>query len=357
MAKILVVDDEPVIREAIHEVLAGDFQLEQAENGQAAWEIIHTWNPDLVLSDINMAPLDGYELLERIRANPACIATRVVLMTGEHDEERFRRGMNRGADDYLMKPFSVDDLRQCVATQLAKQAMHRSEIEQAVRRISSALPYELNTPLDEILRTAQAMTKPGPHDTIQDLRREAAALVTQTKRLQRSVRNLVLFSQIQAYDQTPGQWSTQGECREAPELIESTAREEAALVRRENDLEISVAAAPLRVSPDLLQKVVHELVGNAFKFSPPRTPVHVKMILHPQTCEIRIQNAGSGMTPEQIRAIDSFVPFGAGTEPTHGIGLGLYLSKRLVEIHRGKFQIESFPKGPTRVSVSFDYMQ
>jgi two-component system sensor histidine kinase/response regulator len=357
MAKILIVDDEPVILEAITEVLSSQFELAQAEHGQAALDLLEKWNADVVISDINMAPIDGYELLERIRSSPACLSTRVVLMTGEHDEERFRRGMNRGADDYLPKPFSVDDLKQCVATQLAKQAMHRVEIERAVRRISSALPQELNTPLDEILRAAQSIATPAPGDSLESLRREAASLVGQTKRLQRSVRNLVLFSQIQAYDQAPGQWSTQGECRHARELIEGTARAEAAQANRQKDLDLALTEAAPRVSADLLQKVIQEIVGNAFKFSAAGTPVHIKMSVAGGHCQIRVQNAGPGMTSEQIKAIDSFIPFTAPAGKHSGIGLGLYLSKRLVEIHRGKFQIESFPMGPTRIMLTFELVQ
>src|SRR5436190_12143203 len=111
MARILVVDDEPNIRMGLSLILTNSgHEVSDVGDGKVATEMIRLWRPDIILSDINMGPVDGFELVQKLRSDPENIAIRIVLMTGEDDKERFRQAMNLGADDFLSKPFNKDTL-------------------------------------------------------------------------------------------------------------------------------------------------------------------------------------------------------------------------------------------------------
>src|SRR5688572_18250669 len=104
--RILVVDDKENVRAMLRDILqAHGLEVHLANDGIAALASIREKRPALILSDINMAGLDGYELLEQVRQDPVTAQLPFVLMTGKADLRGMRNGMSLGADDYLPKPF------------------------------------------------------------------------------------------------------------------------------------------------------------------------------------------------------------------------------------------------------------
>ena len=107
MKKILIVDDEDIIRALVHTTLEADgIQVFEASNGSDAWELIQTNPPDLVLLDIAMPGMDGFDLCAKTKADPNLRGIPIVMLTACNSEEDRRRGEEAGADDYFVKPFS-----------------------------------------------------------------------------------------------------------------------------------------------------------------------------------------------------------------------------------------------------------
>ncbi|NEO33969.1 MAG: response regulator [Symploca sp. SIO3C6] len=134
MKKILVIEDEPTVREAIIEMLAAEnFQVISAENGRLGVELAQKEIPALIICDILMPLLNGYEVLIALRKNPHTAIIPLIFVTAKISQEDRRQGMELGADDYLTKPFTIDSLLRTVSTQLAKQdaiiKYYSSEVE------------------------------------------------------------------------------------------------------------------------------------------------------------------------------------------------------------------------------------
>ncbi|WP_299491297.1 response regulator [Acaryochloris sp. IP29b_bin.137] len=127
MAKILVVEDEELVRANIAELLdAEEHDVVTAENGflGALWAQEHL--PDLIICDVMMPELNGYEVLATLSENPDTAMIPFIFLTAMADKSEIRQGMTSGADDYLTKPFSRMELLEAVNTRLAKrQAVHR----------------------------------------------------------------------------------------------------------------------------------------------------------------------------------------------------------------------------------------
>ncbi len=118
-AKILVVDDEPAIRNLIHRFLAKqDYQMESAEDGKTALAIFEQFNPDLVILDVNLPDANGYDLCKEMQSRTGVF---VLMLTSRTDEADKIRGFNTGADDYITKPFSLGELEVRLGAILKRQ--------------------------------------------------------------------------------------------------------------------------------------------------------------------------------------------------------------------------------------------
>ncbi len=127
MKRILVVDDDAAVRSGIIKLLRREnYSPLEAANGRAGVELARKELPDLVLCDLSMPEVDGYEVLRSLRAQPATSAIPVILMTGEGGQAGARSGMERGADDYLLKPFRAAALLAAIEARLERNRAQRS---------------------------------------------------------------------------------------------------------------------------------------------------------------------------------------------------------------------------------------
>src|SRR5471030_2057403 len=121
MKKILVVEDEASIRLNLALMLKGEgYEVDSAENGRAGIEHAKSFGPDLIVSDVMMPVLDGFGMLEALRADPRYADTPFIFLTALNDRGSMRRDMNLGADDFLNKPFTRDELIDAVNSRLKK---------------------------------------------------------------------------------------------------------------------------------------------------------------------------------------------------------------------------------------------
>ncbi|HUD49558.1 MAG TPA: response regulator [Candidatus Baltobacteraceae bacterium] len=136
MKSVLVIDDKEEIRCLIKAVLTTfGFTVLEAGSGQVAMAMMHDERPDLVICDINMPGMDGYETLSAVRESSATAQIPFILMTGLVSRDGFRRGMACGADDYLVKPFTTEELVEAVISRLVRQ----TDIEMAANKRAQVL--------------------------------------------------------------------------------------------------------------------------------------------------------------------------------------------------------------------------
>ena len=138
MALIVVIEDDAGTRMLVSQVLRKEgYEVKAAEDGGKGLALIREFRPDLVVSDVQMPVLDGFEVLDQVRTDPGLAATPMILLTSLQDRSHMRQGMTTGADDYLTKPFAPQELREAVSAQLHKReradAMRAQVVEKAVQ--------------------------------------------------------------------------------------------------------------------------------------------------------------------------------------------------------------------------------
>lgn len=150
MALIAVIDDDETIRELIAAALRFEgYEVVEADNGASGLAMVRDHRPDLVVSDVNMPEMDGFAMMQALRADPAIQATPVILLTSLQEREHVRSGMTSGADDYLTKPIVFDELREATAAQLNKQLMRQSA---QARAMGSAIATALSNQKKQLIR-------------------------------------------------------------------------------------------------------------------------------------------------------------------------------------------------------------
>lgn len=148
--KILVIDDKDDIRSVIVSSLTtASFATEQAADAGNALKIAANWKPDLILLDVNMPEMDGYQTLSAIRELPHLAVVPIILMTGSADRECFRRGMVCGADDFLIKPFTPEELVQAVVSRLVRQMDMEWEAMQRAEKLRADAVHQFSEEISE----------------------------------------------------------------------------------------------------------------------------------------------------------------------------------------------------------------
>lgn len=145
MEKILVIDDDADVRENLSEILSmADYEVATAANGEEGIALAKDLRPDLILCDVFMPILDGYDVLECIQSIPDIALTPLIFLTGNSEPRQLRQGMELGADDYIIKPFEVANLLASIQARLVKQAKikHKLEEEKNITRQFQKLVQE-----------------------------------------------------------------------------------------------------------------------------------------------------------------------------------------------------------------------
>jgi signal transduction histidine kinase len=358
MTRVLVIEDEPQILENTMEILEMEgFEAIGADNGTKGIELARKHYPDLIICDIMMPGIDGYQVLLELRNDTRTVNTPFLFLTARADRASLQRGMELGADDYLTKPLTPDELMTRVRTRLEKHRILVQEYEQRFAQLRSnivyALPHELRTPLSGILGCAEFLMQHSEDD--KRILSVSQIIFRSGRRLQRLIENYLAYAQIEVFasDLQAFHRSLNDKQTAAAEVIQGVALALADHENRAKDLKLEVVDAPLRIEHKNFQKIVEELIDNAFKFSDSGSEVHVKSFVDSGYYVFSVSDRGRGMSPQEISSIGAYVQFGRAVFEQQGIGMGLTLARRLVELHGGNFKIESETDKGTDITVTF----
>ena len=353
-----MIEDEFSIRENIVELLEiEDFEVLSAENGRVGFQRANEHLPDLILCDVMMPELDGYAVLNALRSNPTTATIPFIFLTAKAEHTDLRRGMGLGADDYLTKPCSAEELLEAVKTRLKKQEIFEKQsqlkLDELRRSITHSLPHELRTPLNGILGNTELLLLELEDLDADEMRKMLEDIRTSGRRLNRLILNFLLYADLEliATNNQRIQALQKSSVSSAESLILESAKEQAGQFDRESDLQLKLQDSPVQMAATRLAKLVEELANNAFKFSEPGTPVCVKTEVENDRFILSVIDKGRGMTPEQIQQMGAHLQFERKLYEQQGSGLGLSIVGRLVELHGGKLTVESEPHQQTVVRV------
>lgn len=366
---ILVIEDDPLIQEVIQDVLALEgYRTLAADNGAVGVKLALAHQPNLILCDVAMPEMDGYEVLTTLQRQQTTHAIPFIFLTARTAQADLRRGMNLGADDYLAKPCTADELIASISSRLEKQAALKKQSEERLNHlrdnIAKSLPHELYTPLNGILGLAEVLVQEAETIERSEIKEFAESIHTSALRLHHLMQNFLLYTKLELLAHNPDQVQfLQAQATPNPnQIITTVAAQTAVQFERDSDLRCELLAGsnslPERLADSLQmaethwQKIIEELVSNACKFSEPLQPVIVESTVQANCLSLRVTNLGRGMTADQIASLGAYMQFERLSYEQQGTGLGLIIVKRLVELYSGSFEIDSLPGNSTTVTVT-----
>jgi signal transduction histidine kinase len=355
--KILVIDDESDFRALIRITLKMmGYAIIEASDGLDGLAAIKMHHPDLVLCDVNMPKMDGNTLLGALKEDPECSSIPFIFITGNTAKSAMRQGMQLGADDYLTKPFTTDELIGAVKTRLSRtkslKKYYESRFDDIKTSIVKSLPHEFRTPLNGIIGCAEILKEEGnlPAEEVKEI---GALIYRAGRRLHHLLENMILFGELQLWmnDQNTIATLRRESVTLLREVIRSAAEKEAAMKKRDDSISITVRDTRVQISSMHLAKIIEELVDNALKFSESGTKIYISSEENDTEAQIIIRDEGRGMSSEQIGKVTAFQQFGRRVHEQQGAGLGLEIAKALAELYGGSLTIESTEKIGTTIRI------
>lgn len=348
--RILAVDDvldNLILVQAILE--SEGYEIDLVSDGIKALRQVEQSPPDLILLDVMMPGIDGYEVTRRIRNNPAISYIPILLITAFH-ESSVVEGLDAGADDFIRKPFDTDELLARVRSLL--RLKHSLDEQQKMARqredFVSRLTHDLRTPLvaaDRMLNLFEMETfcKISP-----EMKQAIAVMIRSNQNLMEMVNTLLEVYRFEAGKKTLN-WEI-CDLREisqevVSELSPLTSEKGLTLIIDSRELDSQGKNAGIIMGDRLeLRRVLNNLIANAIKFTDTggitirifETSPHSA---NQDSVTIEIQDTGYGIAPEDQATI--FKRFRQGKHKRSGSGLGLHLSHRIVEAHAGTIQVTS----------------
>ena len=355
MIKILVIEDESLIRKSIVEILEEEgYHCIQAENGLTGIEAANKNLPDLILCDIKMPEITGHQVLVALRENSATSTIPFIFISAMVDKKDFRTGMELGADDYITKPFTHEELINSVKMRLSKYEEVKIKLNELKKNIAQSLPHELRTPLISILGYAQLLM--DRHREIYDdqVFEYAQTIHESGLRLHRLIQNFIIFTRLELIGEaTKGKAAIDSNVSVITKpFIESIIKKIAKRYQRLEDLDYEIKETQVKMSIDDIEVITEEIIDNAFKFSNTSSKVSTKIFPEANNFVLVISDFGRGMKPEQISLIGAYVQFERKKYEQQGPGLGLTICKKLAELHGGSFKIDSVYGEKTVVTIT-----
>jgi two-component system sensor histidine kinase/response regulator len=353
VARILVVDDEPLNRNLLRACFAGSgHEIVEAPSGDAALALAEDATPDLVLLDVMMPGMDGFETTRQLKAMFADTFVPVVLVTALDDRTSRVTGLAAGADEFLTKPIDRDELLmrsgnllqlRTREVELQRRNVELVELQRFQDETMAMLVHDLKSPLSVILASVEYLIGRGGLDA--DGTEALEDSLQAGSRIARLTSNILEIAHAESgrLELRRGKVGLAG-------LVETVLRpRRSVLERRGLVVEVEVGDRAAEVDRDLIARVLENLIDNAARYTP--SSGRIRIWAEPDADDatklvVRVGNSGAPI-PEASRML-VFEKFTQVWESRRGsVGLGLYFCRLAIEAHGGKIWIEETQTLPT----------
>ncbi len=352
--KILVVEDDLYLMEGIRDILElAGYEVVTADSGKAGLEVLQQGLlPDIIVSDIMMPIMDGYEFLNAVRSEEKWDDLPFIFLTAKGERSDENLGKELGADDYVAKPFGPDDLLVAVSAKLRQVHRRRKKQDQQIsdlkRNIMTILYHEFNTPLTYVVAYSDMLKQIDAHSlTADSLRMYLSGVDSGATRLRRLVENFILLVELETGEAEDSYVLHRGLIDDYQLLLSALRHDsEFVLSERQQALHIHIDpnTPPIIGYSDYIVKALRALIDNASKFSNKGSAIQL-MLTAPDGKQVvcfAVGDQGRGIPPEEVeRIFEPFYQINRQDYEDQGGGAGLTIVKRIAHLHGGTVEVES----------------
>jgi len=347
--RILVVEDDLAVQEGITDILeVAGYEVLKANNGQEALTVLQRQRPDLIISDIMMPYMDGYDFYEAVHGRAEWVTIPFIFLTAKGEKEDVRLGKQLGADDYLVKPFEREDLLIAIEAKLKRleevqrpilervaqleEQLTRSERLALLGELAAEFAHEIKSPLSVITMQAALLQRQlGAED--QEIAEDMARIIKQGKRIGEMAQNLLEYSRRAPLSRKE---------IDIHEVLDETLTFTSYLLSRRGiavERDYAPDLPPIPVDPAQMEQVFLNMIVNAAQATPYDGRLTVSTRHVGNEIHIAFADTGCGIPPENLDKI--FEPYFTTKPSGEGTGLGLYVCRNIITKHGGTIEVES----------------
>jgi two-component system, sensor histidine kinase and response regulator len=353
--EILIVDDQPDNLRVLSSLLMKKgYNVRKALNGEIALATCQKMLPDLILLDIMMPDLNGYEVCERLKSNPHTAQIPVIFLSALDDTTAKVKAFSYGGSDYITKPFQAEEVLARIDKQMTLERLQRQLIQknnelqtlnQELQRSNTELEqfacvasHDLQSPLQLIIGYADMLL--WKYDSFLDEKGEhyLSEIAKASQRMNQLIQDLLSYSRVKA-----GQVEF--------EVLECEVILEEAIANLQDDIQVSGASITHDHLPVVLGdrtqliQLFQNILSNAIKFRRPQVTPEIKISITPQeeeqVVQFSIQDNGIGIDPKDYSLVFEIFKRLHAYNQYPGTGIGMSLCKKIVEGHGGRIWVES----------------
>ena len=361
--RIMLVDDTPANIDVLRKTLErDDYEIAVAPNGEMTLKIAPRFNPDLILLDVMMPGIDGFETCQKLKSMNETKNIPIIFITAKNEPEDIIKGFKVGGVDYITKPFrqqevlarvdnqlalkSSENARKALIKDLESKNIRLENLDEVKNNFLGMAAHDLRNPLASV-RGFSEMLIENEANLDEDSKEMLQMIQDISNHMLDLVNDLLDYSVIES-----GNIQLEPRQENLKTLLEKRIR----LSRIFAEKKKIILCEHLNEIPELpldsgrIIQVIDNLISNAIKYSPPETQVDISIKNKGGYAWVNVQDEGPGLTEEDQKKL--FQEFqNLSSKPTGGessTGLGLAIVKKIVEAHEGQLKVESFPgKGST----------
>ena len=363
LPQVLVIDDEIGPRESLRMLLKPNYQVYTADNVESGLQILREKNPDVVISDIRMPGTSGIDGLRKIRDLDPHVA--VIMLTGFGALDTAKEALRLGANDYISKPFDAREMREVIGRNVERTRVFRTSVNAAaeIKELNSRLLKEL-AQKERLASLGQASAE-FVHDLGNPLTIVWGYVQLLAKKLEQSEKengttNGTSAKEINIIEQNVRlcrelltMWQSYGSVEASPHKPISVARivdeitKGVAPMANQSGVELhyNICDDPCTLLGDSVQimRAIQNVIINAVQASAEKKgSVTVSCTRRDFYVDVRVEDTGCGITQAQLAKI--FDPYFTTKQNKSGTGLGLYITRKVVEDHNGSIKVDSTPQ-------------
>jgi len=342
IANILIVDDIPANLKMLGDILKGfGYKVRPVPNGAMALQVAEKEKPDLIMLDIMMPDMDGYEVCKRLKVNENLKEIPIIFISALNDTNDIVKALNSGAVDYITKPFKPEEVKARVSThiKIVQQNNELKKLNANKDRFISIIAHDLKNPFNTILGFSELLVNNIHKYDIDKIEKFAKNINQAAQNAFKLLEDLLLWAKAQSNILfNPVNLNLTDICKDIVQNLKYTY----------NNKNISInclITQDLFVFADLnmLNTIIRNLISNAIKFTNNGGEINIYTEQNQTNITIIVQDNGVGISSETLPKLFDISQKRStlGTENEKGSGLGLALCREFVEKHGGKIWAES----------------
>lgn len=343
-SRILIIDDEEVVLDSCTQILKGsDYQIATAPDGTQGLALLQEFLPDLVFVDLKMPGISGFEVLDKIHEFDSTIVT--VVITGFATVSSAVDAMKKGAYDFLPKPFTPDEFRLITRRGIERRRLVleaislRREKELLREQFASIVSHELKAPLGAVQQNLFALDFELTNLLNESQKEKLERIKIRIDELLKLINSWlrVISVDIEKLKQGFTRIDITVPIQNALDSVETLA------ARKNIEVVTSFDAQLPQIAGDALSlsEVFVNIIGNAIKYSPDGTKVLVKTGRQADAIQVSVKDSGIGISHEDLPHIFEGFYRGKSGQATAGHGIGLAVSRQIVDAHGGSITVDS----------------